>query len=658
MQEISKQELDKKLNEGLPTLPTVVTNILNTVMDEKSSIQDISKIAKVDQALVAKVLKIVNSAAYGLREKISTLEHALTIIGIDTIKKLFLSISVFDNLVMENQGEYLFNKTQFWCHSLSVATVAKNIALDIHYKNPDEAYVAGLLHDIGKILLEQIFNEQYTTYLKNLTSKPTLSPSFEKKFFSSNHCLLGKLAAKKWNLPPSLQSAIGHHHGEKNANFQLTPLVAIISVADFICWTQALGSFNLFSQPTLAPQMEEFVEIKKLAIEPILEEMNRELALNSKIFNFRITDLKDTRKALQRANLELGKINSLYEEAKKKLERHIQELNILNKITYQIRQPLDPSQIIDKVITEISANFGLNRIIWFSVDSRQKAMVPKKVFGEFQNIPFTSLGCKWDEEVCAPLVACMKTEQIVYLQKNASIPSASERLLHLLDSEAILLAPIRGGNAITDLLLIDNSKKIIMVTQDTLKVFEVLAVNIGMALENAKLFHQTAQMAIVDSLTNIYNRRQLDRSLENESLRSIRFKQTFSIALFDIDYFKMVNDNYGHQSGDIVLKDIAEIIKKSSRNIDIVGRFGGDEFLVILPNTPLQGALIFAERIRLIVNKYGAMRKKIFPQCKISLSIGLAEFDGSLDTPERILNKADKALYQSKHKGRNKVSYL
>ena len=221
---------------------------------------------------------------------------------------------------------------------------------------------------------------------------------------------------------------------------------------------------------------------------------------------------------------------------------------------------------------------------------------------------------------------------------------------------SLLLVPISTDQEVTNLLLIDNQGESVAISSDTIKVIDILAMNLGMALENAELFHRTAQMAVIDPLTDIYNRRQLDSSLKNEINRAARFQQSFSIALFDIDHFKMVNDTYGHQVGDMILKDVSAVIKSNSRNTDIVGRLGGDEFLVILPNTQMQGALTCVERVRLVVEKYGLFRQKSYPKCQITLSIGLAEFNNSLDTPERLLNKADKALYQSKQKGKNRVS--
>ncbi|MEW5803524.1 MAG: GGDEF domain-containing protein [bacterium] len=687
---ISENELIKRIRDDIPTLPTVVARILNIVLDDKSSISDLSEAVRVDQSLSLRVLQMANSAAYGLREKVSTLEHAMVILGLDTLKKLLLCLSVFGNLSKEKQEGYLFPKSRFWCHSLAVAIVARSLAELIHYPYPSEAYVAGLLHDVGKILIEQIMPEEYFDYMKNLNSTPDMSVRFEEENLSLNHATVGRLAFEKWNLPLTLRKAVELHHGSKDEQEEIHELAAIVSVADFICWTQGLGSFSFCFYPTLNVQAERIVNLKNLKIDPVLKEINRELVLNARIFNLQASDLKGFRETLQKTNFELGKINALYSDTKRKLERHIQELNdtkknlenhvhdlnTLNEIICKTRETMDPSQIIQNVLQGLGEDFGFPRLIWFSIDAQKKKVIPKATYGDFHSNPILNEECMWDEH--NPLLpACIQDKRILHINygqiKHGRIKHdrtkhnltsrhgqeetpCSSCLLQGLHGNELILIPVSTDREITHLILIDNQEGTVAISSDTIKVFDILAVNLGMALENAKLFQYVSQMAVIDFLTNVYNRRQLDTSLNNEISRSARFQQSFSIVLFDIDYFKIVNDTYGHQVGDLILKDVAAIIKNNSRSIDIVGRFGGDEFLVILPNTQIESALTFAERVRLIAEEYGLYSKKLFPKCQITLSIGLAEFDNSLHTSEELLQKADKALYLSKQKGRNRVT--
>jgi diguanylate cyclase (GGDEF)-like protein len=131
-------------------------------------------------------------------------------------------------------------------------------------------------------------------------------------------------------------------------------------------------------------------------------------------------------------------------------------------------------------------------------------------------------------------------------------------------------------------------------------------------------------------------------------------ERTLSLLLFDLDYFKQVNDDRGHAAGDETLKNVAQIIAGSIREVDMCGRYGGDEFVLLLPHTPLQNATVVAERVRARVEK--ARASWAGAAAKVSLSVGIASSeDASLMTPEALLEAADRALYEAKHAGRDRI---
>ena len=158
------------------------------------------------------------------------------------------------------------------------------------------------------------------------------------------------------------------------------------------------------------------------------------------------------------------------------------------------------------------------------------------------------------------------------------------------------------------------------------------------------------KMASVDKLTNIYNRRMIDNFLKQEIEIEKRHSNGLSIILIDIDHFKDVNYTYGHQMGDMVLSKIAELISINSRKSDIQGRFGGEEFIVICPQTTCKEALVLAQKIRISVENYK------FEQIGTkTISLGISAFEKN-DTEESLVKKADIALYQAKNGGRNRAS--
>ncbi len=161
------------------------------------------------------------------------------------------------------------------------------------------------------------------------------------------------------------------------------------------------------------------------------------------------------------------------------------------------------------------------------------------------------------------------------------------------------------------------------------------------------------EMNLKDGLTGIYNRRFLETKLVDEFERYRRYKRPLTLILFDIDFFKKVNDTYGHQCGDHVLKVLSSYVDSSIRKIDTVARYGGEEFCLILPETNLESSLIVAERLRENV----AQKEITFMDSSISITIsmGVAEAFEGIDSPEELLKRADEALYEAKRSGRNRV---
>ncbi|HOI84011.1 MAG TPA: GGDEF domain-containing protein, partial [Campylobacterales bacterium] len=165
-------------------------------------------------------------------------------------------------------------------------------------------------------------------------------------------------------------------------------------------------------------------------------------------------------------------------------------------------------------------------------------------------------------------------------------------------------------------------------------------------LESAK------EEAGIDFLTKVVNRRVIDEEMERFEELFLRFDDNYSVVFFDIDYFKKINDNYGHMAGDVVLASFAQILKKKSRDMDIVGRFGGEEFVTILPKTDLAGAKAYAESIRAAVEKTKFIYKET--RIEVTVSCGCAERKSTPSLKE-LIKASDEQLYKAKQSGRNRV---
>ena len=167
------------------------------------------------------------------------------------------------------------------------------------------------------------------------------------------------------------------------------------------------------------------------------------------------------------------------------------------------------------------------------------------------------------------------------------------------------------------------------------------------------MYSHTRRLSLVDPLTGLYNRRHLDGNLEREFMRAKRYDSDLSLAVIDIDFFKKINDTYGHICGDHVLKEAAYLILESFRKTDIVFRYGGEEFVVLLTETPLESAQIALERLRKSIENYPFKFRN--ENLKITVSIGAAGVSEDINSGSELLDLADKSLYTAKESGRNRL---
>jgi diguanylate cyclase (GGDEF)-like protein len=170
-------------------------------------------------------------------------------------------------------------------------------------------------------------------------------------------------------------------------------------------------------------------------------------------------------------------------------------------------------------------------------------------------------------------------------------------------------------------------------------------------IELEKVNDQLEVISKTDGLTGLLNRKSWEDLLTQEFIRESRYHENSSLIMFDIDHFKKVNDNYGHPAGDEVIRQTADIVTQSIRKSDISGRYGGEEYVILLPHTPVDSAYVLAERIRKKIAAKPAYYEG--KEIKYTVSMGVAAFDPSLKSPTNWIDFADQALYESKQAGRN-----
>ncbi len=219
---------------------------------------------------------------------------------------------------------------------------------------------------------------------------------------------------------------------------------------------------------------------------------------------------------------------------------------------------------------------------------------------------------------------------------------------------SIICIPLILGKDIVGALYLDDfvPRNFSKQNLDTLEIFGSFA---ALSIKNAKLHAQTQQLAVTDGLTGLYNHRQFKEFFSRELSRARRHKKHLSVIMFDIDDFKKFNDTYGHPLGDRVLQIVAELLPQILRQGDILCRYGGEEFIAILPETCIDKAVAAAERVRSAVETDSIKMLNGQTQTGITVSIGVASYPADGDSVTDLLSSVDKLLYKAKGSGKNRV---
>jgi diguanylate cyclase (GGDEF)-like protein len=190
---------------------------------------------------------------------------------------------------------------------------------------------------------------------------------------------------------------------------------------------------------------------------------------------------------------------------------------------------------------------------------------------------------------------------------------------------------------------------------DRIKVGPTILKYLSGADAEAKYHEEIYRMTIVDGLTQIHNKRYLNEALDREVLRARRHQRDLSVLMFDIDFFKRVNDQFGHLAGDYVLRELAKIVQERIRRDEVLARYGGEEFCIVLPETPLPGAAALADDLRERVEKHVFVFQG--ERMPVTISVGCALMSGTDRTAAELIQRADEKLYEAKRSGRNRVCH-
>jgi len=219
---------------------------------------------------------------------------------------------------------------------------------------------------------------------------------------------------------------------------------------------------------------------------------------------------------------------------------------------------------------------------------------------------------------------------------------------------SLVAVPLSAEGRIVGIIYVDDFEPREYTARE-ISILSLLSTYAAIAIERTKLLEETRLRSITDDLTKLYNHRHFMQMLTQEYERCARYDRTLSLVMIDIDYFKSYNDTYGHLEGNVVLQDVARLLRKASRQVDVVARYGGEEFAVIMAETDKESALVSAQRLRETVERHKFPNEENQPGGNLTISLGVATHPDDASSVLELIAKADEALYAAKTRGRNRV---
>lgn len=263
--------------EELPTLPATLTKIIKVAENPNAAASDLAQVISKDQSISSMVLRLVNSAFYGHFRSISSISHAIVILGFQTVKSLALGASIFRSSPASKA--HAFDRNKFWIHSLAVAAFSKKLAGKVDTLgdiDSETLFVSGLLHDLGKVVFDNYFNEEYKEVVLTARKEDKWIRTVEEELMDIDHCAAGQYLALKWHFPPPVIEAVEFHHSPGNTANSSGTMASLIHVADFCCNQIEIGSSGNGKDPQLDTVAMEILRLSESKLADVIDEIEKE----------------------------------------------------------------------------------------------------------------------------------------------------------------------------------------------------------------------------------------------------------------------------------------------------------------------------------------------------------------------------------------------
>jgi diguanylate cyclase (GGDEF)-like protein/putative nucleotidyltransferase with HDIG domain len=625
--------------ETLPSFPQVAAKLLEVSKDDTAPLEEIAKIVETDPGISIRVLELVNSAFYGLSKKVTSLSDAVVILGIDEIKKLTLGIAIFEKIFKTGHTKE-FDRLMFWRHSLAVAVLSMKIAQRIEYPNPEEAYTAGLLHDVGKIFLDLQGHRDYGKFIRNLSESTDLVIEKERSEIGLGHDDIGAFFCAWWQLPENLVLAVKYHH-QPFENHDLADdekqLIAIICMANFLCWTQGMGSFDFIRPPILAPEVEAYINPEKIDIINCILEMNKEIEQISAFYQFVFPSVNQLKENLLWANIKLSRANTKYyyqgDPTSQTQATSLSQDNLLpSDVGFEMGKALSKAKTVKDVLGIVMYQVGciFQPCHWSILlkDTKTGDMIFSVVVGtnskllQGVRLPKGEGIAGYVMETGTPLVV----DDVTKDKRFSNWVDKQTRF----KTRSIIATPLKTDDKIFGVIELVNRINEEAFSEQDLGLLSSIAEYAAIAIERSYYHQALTNLATRDSLTGLKNRFSFERTVSGPDDIQARLGPVFSILILVVDGLTRQYEALGQGKCDKAIKNLAAILNKTKRREDLIFRYADNSFIALLPMTYSDGAQKAQARMRKALAQASGENKQIFTSITIQSHTMTGEDAGQL----------------------------
>jgi diguanylate cyclase (GGDEF)-like protein len=338
----------------------------------------------------------------------------------------------------------------------------------------------------------------------------------------------------------------------------------------------------------------------------------------------------------------------------RQLQRTVDELAVLNEIGKALTSSLDIGEVMHLILAKVSELLKPRNWSLLLRDQQTGELYFKAAVGAGSEM-LMHLRLQrgegiagWVAEHNAPLIV----DDVIADPRFAARFDKTSRF----HTKSILCVPLAIKGRVLGVIELVNGEGDGSFSTEDLRILSTVAEFSAIAIENAQNFAKVQELTVLDDHTGLFNSRHLKRTLEQEIIRATRFGHPVSLVFFDLDYFKRVNDTYGHQAGSKLLAEVGRLLLGTLRSTDVPVRYGGDEFVVLLPETSKDQAMECAKRLRAEISQWKFLAEEPYGPLKITASLGVASFPDDARAPDELLRRADDAMYRVKAERRDGVA--